>query len=173
MEISIPKTREEFSARLLKRDYDILLFGQSLLDNLDSYPYWHSSGVQQTGGEESDLRRDAYNLSQLRSFSADSLLEAVRRTGSGAGREDALQRLRAVLTDEVPAVFLYSPLYTFAYRTSVHGIDLGEVSLHSDRFLTLYRWYVQEDRVFKSGKSWLSLPGWVVGVLTGGENVTQ
>ncbi len=171
--IEIPATDEEFTNRLLKRDYDILLFGQSLLDNLDSYPYWHSSGVQQTGGEENDLRRDAYNLSQFKSFAADSLLETIRRNESGSGRQLALKSLRSVLTDEVPAVFLYSPLYTYASRGSVRGIELGSLSVHSDRFLTLYKWYVREDRVFRPGKSWWSFPGWTLGLLTGKNSAAQ
>jgi len=26
-----------------KREYDVIIFGQSLDYNLDAYPYWHSS----------------------------------------------------------------------------------------------------------------------------------
>ncbi|NLG07601.1 ABC transporter substrate-binding protein, partial [Candidatus Peribacteria bacterium] len=37
--LEIPETRAAFEEKLLRRDYDVLLFGQSLLDNLDSYPY--------------------------------------------------------------------------------------------------------------------------------------
>ncbi|MBP9750927.1 MAG: ABC transporter substrate-binding protein, partial [Candidatus Peribacteraceae bacterium] len=41
--VEIPENRAEFEARLLRREYDVLLYGQSLLNNLDAYPYWHSS----------------------------------------------------------------------------------------------------------------------------------
>lgn len=159
--IEIPETRSKFEEKLIKRDYDVLLFGQSLLDNLDSYPYWHSSGIQQFTGKRSDLRIDAYNLSQYSSFDADSLLEIIRGTSAAGEQAEALSDLKEVLKKDVPAVFLYSPLYTFAYNSRLNGVRLGKPSLHSDRFLTLHRWYLQEERVFKRGKNWFSLFGWL------------
>lgn len=161
VQIEIPETRSVFEERLLKRNYDILLFGQSLLDNLDSYPYWHSSGLQKITRNRSDLRLDAYNLSQYASFQSDALLETIRGTSSEKERTGALKHLQDILKRDVPAVFLYSPLYTFAHRDDILGVDLGYLSLHSDRFLTLYRWYVQQDRVFEAGKRWFSFFHWL------------
>lgn len=159
--IDIPETRSAFEERVLKRDYDLLLFGQSLLDNLDSYPYWHSSGVQRVTENRNDLRLDAYNLSQYASFESDALLETIRGNAPDAERQDALKKLQNILKRDVPAVFLYSPLYTFAHRQDILGIELGHLSLHSDRFLTLYRWYTTQDRIFKAGKGWLSFFPWL------------
>jgi ABC-type transport system substrate-binding protein len=159
--IQIPETRAAFEERLLRRDYDVLLFGQSLLDNLDSYPYWHSSGVQKVTENRNDLRLDAYNLSQYASFEADSLLETIRGKSSETERQTALIKLRDVLKRDVPAVFLYSPQYTYAHREDIRGIEPGHLSLHSDRFLNLYRWFSNEDRVFEAGKGWLSFFGWL------------
>jgi ABC-type transport system substrate-binding protein len=162
--IEIPDTRGAFQERMLQRDYDVLLFGQSLLDNLDSYPYWHSSGVQKLTGDRNDLRSDAYNLSQYVSFRADTLLETIRRTTDEKMRADSLAQLRDLLKADVPAVFLYSPLYTFAHHQNIQGIELGALSLHSDRFLTLYRWFVKQERIFAEGKGWLSIFGWLPSV---------
>lgn len=159
--ISIPDSREEFEEKLLSRDYDILLFGQSLLDNLDSYPYWHSSGVQRVTENKFDLRIDAYNLSQYSSLQADTLLETIRQTGDDTERQEALEKLREVLKNDIPAIFLYSPRYAFAVKDAVHGVDLENLSLHSDRFLTLQNWYLKEERVFQPGKSWFSFFGWL------------
>ncbi len=159
--IVIPETRADFEDKLLKRDYDVLLFGQSLLDNLDSYPYWHSSGVQKVTGNRNDLRLDAYNLSQYQSFQSDSLLETIRGTANEAERTEALKKLKDTLKKDVPAVFLYSPLYTFSHRDDILGIELGHLSLHSDRFLTLSEWYVKQERVFSEGKGWLSFFPWL------------
>ncbi|MDD3896735.1 MAG: ABC transporter substrate-binding protein [Candidatus Peribacteraceae bacterium] len=159
--IEIPETRSEFEEKMLRRDYAILLFGQSLLDNLDSYPYWHSSGIQKQTEDKNELLLDAYNLSQYSSFQADALLEFVRKTGDEKEREEALQELREILKENVPATFLYSPIYTFAYHQHLHGVELGDLSLHSDRFLTLHNWFVKEQRVFKPGKSWWSFFPWL------------
>lgn len=159
--VDIPATRADFEDRLLKRDYDVLLFGQSLLDNLDSYPYWHASGVQKVTGNRNDLRLDAYNLSQYQSFEADSLLEIIRGTANEDERTESLKKLKEVLKKDVPAIFLYSPLYTFSHRDDILGIELGHLSLHSDRFLTLSRWYVKQERVFADGTGWLSFFPWL------------
>jgi len=163
--IVVPESRDKFEEKLLSRDYDILLFGQSLLDNLDSYPYWHSSGKQKLTGERSDLRLDAYNLSQYSSLEADTLLESIRQTSNESERSSSLEELREVLKNDVPAIFLYAPLYTFAYDKDVQGVALKNLSLHSDRFLTLHNWFLKQERVFKAGKTWWSFPKWLFGLL--------
>ena len=159
--VDIPSSSAIFEERLLRRDYDVLLFGQSLLDNLDSYPYWHSSGIQKHAEQLQDLRLDAYNLSQYTSFSADSLLEVIRSHASDSERQDSLHRIRDVLKRDVPAVFLYTPLYTFAYTKTFQGIELGLLSLHSDRFLALPHWHVKQRREFASGRGWFSFFPWL------------
>lgn len=161
VKIDVPETRSAFEERLLKRDYDVLLFGQSLLDNLDSYPYWHSSGVQRVTENRSDLRLDAYNLSQYASFEADALLETIRDNSTDEERQQALTKLREVLKRDVPAIFVYSPEYTYAHRNDILGIELGRLSVHSDRLLTLNRWYTHQERIFQAGKGWLSFFGWM------------
>lgn len=162
--LDIPDTRAAFEKKLISRDYDILLFGQSLLDNLDSYPYWHSDGIQHLEDASPGLRIDAYNFSQYSSFKADSLLTQIRQTFNEDERQEALSELRSVLAEDVPAVFLYSPLYTFAYHQDVHNLALGHPSLHSDRFLTLHKWYILEERQFKPGKSWWSFLPWLFSI---------
>ncbi len=167
--VVVPATRAEFEERLLKRDYDALLFGQSLLDNLDSYPYWHSSGVQKQTQDSKELRLDAYNLSQYTSLDADALLETIRRTSDEKERQTSLVRLRDILKRDVPTITLYSPTYTFAHDQDILGIELGALSLHSDRFLSLDHWYVKQDRVFQDGKGWLSFVPWLWNLVANGE----
>ncbi|TSC79554.1 MAG: family 5 extracellular solute-binding protein [Candidatus Peregrinibacteria bacterium Gr01-1014_25] len=168
VQVQIPEDRAAFEERLLKRDYDVLLFGQSLLDNLDSYPYWHSSGMQRLTGKRSDLRLDAYNLSQYASFEADALLETVRETTSDGERGKALAKLEEIFKKDVPAVVLYSPLYTFAHTDEIKGIALNDLSLHSDRFLTLQDWYLREERTFPENKGWLTFFPWLLGMSDSG-----
>lgn len=165
--VDVPPERASFEEKLLRREYDVLLFGQSLLDNLDSYPYWHSSGVQKVTESRSDLRLDAYNLSQYSSLDADALLETIRRTSDDRERLSALRRLNDILRKDVPAIPLYSPTYTFAHDAEFLGIELGALSLHSDRFLTLDHWYVKQERVFRPGSGWLGFIPWLFSFLSG------
>ena len=166
--VEVPKEKREFEDRVIHRDYDILLFGQPLLDNLDSYPFWHSSQIQvfneeteESDGERRGTRLDANNLSQFTSFRADALLEQIRETHNATQRKKSLELLRDVFKEEVPAVVLYSPTYVFAVSEKTLGVDLGKLSLHSDRFLSMHRWFIKEGRTFKTGKSWLSFFGWL------------
>ncbi len=159
--IEIPETRQEFEERMLARNYDVLLFGQSLLDNLDSYPYWHSSQTQDPSGDRAKLRLDAFNLSQYTSFQADALLTRIRETRNQTTRENALSELNALLKQDVPAIFLYSPLYVYGHREDVRGVEIGKLSLHSDKLLTMHDWFIQTERRFQNGKSWLSFFGWL------------
>ncbi|MBI2635839.1 ABC transporter substrate-binding protein [Candidatus Peregrinibacteria bacterium] len=165
VKVEVASSPQEFQDRLLRRDYDILLFGQSLLDNLDSYPYWHSSSIQKLTGQNKDLRQDAYNLSQYVSFKADAELETIRRTTDEKERQASLSHLREILKTDAPAIFLYSPQYIFAHNKDIFGIELGSLSLHSDRFLTLHKWYVKRERVFKPGVSWGSFFRWLPSLL--------
>ncbi len=167
--VEVPATRAEFEARLLRRQYDVLLYGQSLLNNLDAYPYWHSSDVQKQTDNENDLRLDAYNLSQYVSPEADRLLEKVRGTKDDDERLRSIAALREVLKRDAPAIVLYTPIYTYAHRDDLRGVDLGHLSMHADRMHSLSRWYVRQERVFRPGFGWVSFFSWLGGYLNGKE----
>ncbi len=168
--VEVPEERQAFEERVIRREYDVLLFGQPLLDNLDSYPYWHSSQIQlftkaQEGANGGELRLDANNLSQYASFLADTLLEKIRETHKNAERERALEELREVFKRDIPAIVLYSPTYVFAVSEDILGVDIGKPSLHSDRFLSLHRWFIKQGRTFKAGTSWFSFFPWLLTLL--------
>jgi ABC-type transport system substrate-binding protein len=172
--VEVPKEKHEFEDRVIRRDYDVLLFGQPLLDNLDSYPYWHSSQIQvfEDDSEDADdseeseekrgLRLDANNLSQFTNFRADALLEQSRETHNPDLRKQTLDQLREVFLEEIPAIVLYSPAYVFAQSAEILGVDLGKPSMHSDRFLSMHRWFIKQGKTFKTGKSWFSFPMWLL-----------
>jgi ABC-type transport system substrate-binding protein len=170
VQVIVPSVKTEFETRVLNRDYDVLLFGQPLLDNLDSYPYWHSSQIQ-TFTQQDDFtigeHLDANNLSQYTSFKADALLEQIRETHNPNTRQQTLDLLRSVFREDVPAVVLYSPTYVFAMSEEILGVDLGNPSLHSDRFLGIHRWFIRQGRTFRAGKSWWGFFSWLPGLLGG------
>ena len=165
VKVVVPKDKTAFEKRVIQRDYDVLLFGQPLLDNLDSYPYWHSSQAQIFEDDEGGARGsrlDANNLSQFKHFKADALLEQIRETSNEDLRKQTLEKLREVFREEVPAIVLYSPTYVFAVGEKILGIDLGKPSLHSDRFLSLHRWFIKQGRTFRPGKTWFSFFPWLL-----------
>ncbi len=159
--LDIVEDKKEFQDKLMKREYDVVLFGQSLFDNLDSYPYWHSSQIQEKS-DPTKLRIDAFNLSQYASFEADQLLTRIRETGDDASRKKALKELNDLWKKDIPGVVLYSPLSMYAHDESVHGISLSRLSLHADRFAHIDEWYVTTRKQFTEGKNWFSFFPWLL-----------
>ncbi len=129
----------EFLDRLTKRDYDIVLFGQNLGYNLDTYPFWHSS----------EARKGGSNLSNIKSSGINAWLEQARSTFDSAERRKRLSSLRSIIAKEVPAIFLYTPVYTFAADKKIKNFNLGRIALRRDRLAGLSTWYFREERALR------------------------
>ena len=114
----------------MSRQYDLLLVGQLLGYNLDTYSYWHSTQANPLG----------QNLSNYKSFQVDSLIENIRSTFDIEEREEYLNDLAERLKDDVPAIFLYRPIYYYATDAKITGLTMDSVVYPSDRFSSMYLW---------------------------------
>jgi peptide/nickel transport system substrate-binding protein len=123
---------ESFDARLALHDYDMVLTGQSLGYNYDTYSFWHSSQAVEGG----------LNLSNYRSFAADALIERIRDTFDASLKEALLKDLAREISQDMPAIFLFRPSYTFASDGKVKGMVLKNLAFVSDRFSHLERWCI-------------------------------
>jgi peptide/nickel transport system substrate-binding protein len=123
---------------LAQRKYDILLYG-IIGRPSDPYPYWHSSQRNAPGA----------NIAMYTSRPADDLLEKIRKTGNGQERNDLLIKFESTVLEDMPAVFIYSPDFLYATSRDVHGMTTETVSVESDRFLGVYDWYLESERVWK------------------------
>jgi len=142
---------DEFQEKVTERDYDILLYGQSLGYNLDTYPYWHSSQMEEKG----------LNLANYASFESDSLMEEIRMTHNVERRNIALEKLKTSMSKDVPAIFLYRPVYYLAYDKKLKNIEIENLPTMSDRFANVESWYMKEERFFTEGKSWKDIFSWI------------
>ncbi len=120
----------ELEEKIRTRDYDMLLYGQSLGYNLDTFAYWHSSQVTETG----------LNLSNYINPQADFLIESIRGTFDAEEKQGLLQDLAETITADVPAVFLYTPSYYYVADTKVTGIEFTKLLLPKDRFSNIHLW---------------------------------
>ncbi len=123
---------DDFNKRLLDRDYDLVLAGQSLGYNLDTYSYWHSSQAQAQG----------LNLSNYKSFAADQLIEKIRDIFDPVQKDQKLKDLAKTLANDVPAIFLFRPRYELAGTGKVKGISLDNMAFPSDRFAHIDQWCI-------------------------------
>ena len=142
---------EAFQKRMNARDYDLLIFGQSLGYNLDAYPYWHSSQAKEGG----------LNLSQFKNFVVDSLLEKARLEGPN-DRKGTLNDIQKIISQEVPAIFLYSPTYFTALSDKVYHPPFDHLATISDRLGDIQEWFAKGDRKFKDGASVLTFFSWIM-----------
>ncbi len=127
LELLIPG---EFESRVSSRQYDLLFLGQSLGYNLDTYAYWHSSQASPLG----------LNLSNYKSFQVDTLIEDVRNTFDLTKREEKLKAIAEKIKEDIPAIFLYRPIYYYASDGKVSGVLMDGVAFASDRFSRINSW---------------------------------
>lgn len=134
VEVIIEKyNADEIQNIIAKRDYDMLLYGQSLGYNLDTFSFWHSSQVSETG----------LNLSNYNNPKADFLIEQIRGTFDETEKQNYLNDLAEVIASDIPAVFLYTPSYYYVVDKSLSGIDVHNLLQTKDRFYNIYNWILQ------------------------------
>jgi peptide/nickel transport system substrate-binding protein len=114
----------EYLEAIKNKDYQMILAGQTMAYNLDTFPYWHSSQAK-VGG---------LNLSNYQSFAADQQIEKIRETFDEEDRTERRVHLAETISADAPALFLYRPKYLFASDGKVKNINLENLSFASDRF---------------------------------------
>ncbi len=121
------------------REYEALLYGQLLGADPDPYPFWHSTQVQDPG----------LNLAMFAHRNADAAIEAARRATNPETRQEQYVKFAEVIAAEQPAVFLYSPSYTYPIPAAMKGFTGAKISNPSDRFATVTDWYLETERAWK------------------------
>jgi len=122
---------DKLNERIMDRSYDLLFIGQTLGYNLDTYSYLHSTQVGANG----------LNLSNYKSFKVDSLIEDIRSIFDSGKRAEKLKLIAEKITEDIPAIFLYKPIYYYASDGKVRGINMKNVAFPSDRFSNISDWY--------------------------------
>ncbi|MCX6702405.1 MAG: peptide ABC transporter substrate-binding protein [Candidatus Wolfebacteria bacterium] len=131
---------EDINNKVIKgRDYEMLLFGNIFGDNPDLFSFWHSSEKFYPG----------LNLSLYDNRVADGLMESIRKNLDEKSRDNDLASLQSIIINDEPAIFLFSPSYLYVAKVWLHGFDDKFISLASDRFLNIGKWYVKTALVFK------------------------
>ncbi|MBT3539150.1 hypothetical protein HOF40_02455 [Candidatus Parcubacteria bacterium] len=131
---------KDMTREVLKtRDYDVLLYGIIIGSDPDQYPFWHSDQVTYPG----------LNLSYYINRSADELLETIRETDNEEELATLYTDLQNILLEDIPAAFLYTPIYTYALTDDIKGFDVDHISHPSDRFSNIAEWYIGTKKIWK------------------------
>jgi len=122
-----------------QRNYESLLFGQALSIIPDPFTFWHSSQKKDPG----------LNLAAFQNKKADEFLEKIRQTSDENEKKEFLKKFQEILTEEAPAVFLYSPDYLYFVSKKIKGIETKIIVDPSKRFSGVENWYLKTKRVWK------------------------
>ena len=115
------------------RNYDILLIGENVGSDSDPYSYWHSSQAAYPG----------LNLANYTNGEVDKLLEEARQSSDTNVRIKDYTKFQEIMADDMPAIFLYQPVYIYKIYNKVRGVDLSGITNSWDRFYDVADWFVK------------------------------
>ena len=97
----------------------------------DPYPFWHQT--QAASGQ---------NYSMWNDRQASEYLEQARIIVDPTERARLYRNFQVRFANEMPALPLYHPMYTYAVNEQVQGVRMGPLFDSSDRFATILSWYL-------------------------------
>jgi len=101
----------------------------------DPYPFWDQAQI--TGGQ---------NYAQWNDRQASEYLELARITVDIEERAKAYRNFQVRFTQEMPALPLFYPVYSYAVDSQVQGVRIGPLFDTSDRFSTISSWFLVVSR---------------------------
>jgi peptide/nickel transport system substrate-binding protein len=121
---------ESIKAKIIEpREFEILIYGQALSFDPDPYVYWHS---------DQDL-----NIINYSNEKVDSLLEEARVILDKNERTKKYLEFQEIIHEEVPVIFLYSPLYIYPQNKKVKGFNTESILKPEHRFSNISNWYIK------------------------------
>lgn len=121
------------------RNYQMIIFGNVLRNNPDIFSFWHSSERFYPG----------LNLALYANKKVDALLESARKNSDEASRNKDLSEIQKIISKDKPAIFLYSPIYLYVAPKEFGGFEEKIITVPSDRFRDINKWYSKTNRVLK------------------------
>ncbi|MCR4328818.1 MAG: ABC transporter substrate-binding protein [Patescibacteria group bacterium] len=138
--LDIAHPEDIVSSAIKDRNYDMLLFGNTLNPSDDLFPFWHSSQRFHPG----------LNISLYNNKKVDNLIESVRENINEDNRTKDIDSIAAIIANDTPAIFLYSPKYLTVTAKNVGGIETtNTIANPPERFENVSDWYVKTARVLK------------------------
>jgi len=97
----------------------------------DPYPFWHQTQI--TSGQ---------NYSKWDDRQASEYLEQARITTDLTERARLYNNFQVRWSQELPALPLYYPVYTYAVSSDVQGVGIGPIFDPADRFNHVTNWFL-------------------------------
>lgn len=123
---------------LISEHLDTRLYEAALVDiNLtrtpdpDPYPFWHQT--QTTGGQ---------NYAMWNDRQASEYIEQARIISDPVERTRLYRNFQVRFVDQMPALPLFYPMYTYGVSSDVKGVRIGPLFEPADRLVTISDWYL-------------------------------
>jgi len=125
---------------LTPRTYQAVLADLDLTRSYDPdpYPFWHQAEI--TGGQ---------NYSQWDNRAASEYIEQARVTADSGVRLRLYRNFQVVFANELPALLLYYPVYTFGVDQRLQGVQGVPLFEPADRFNGISSWYLVTKRALE------------------------
>ena len=129
---------------LASRSYQAALVDLNLsrTPDPDPYPFWHQA--EATGGQ---------NYSQWDNRAASEYLEQARVTTDYALRTRLYRNFQVVFSKELPALPLFTSVYSYGVDAQVRGVQVSALYDPSDRLATFTRWYLLTRRAIEQAET--------------------
>lgn len=127
-----------YSDIIKPRKFEALFYGQVVGADPDPYAFWHSSQAANNG----------FNIVNFSNKEVDQLLEDARTTMDKNVRLEKYKKFQEILAEEQPAIFIYSPLYTYLQNKEINGFVGKNIQLPYDRFDNITDWYLKVKKAF-------------------------
>jgi peptide/nickel transport system substrate-binding protein len=130
LEVTVEAVAPEiFAQHLNNGDFDAVLAELPLNTDPDSFAYWHA-----------DQYPDGLNYGGINDSRINELLERGRQEPFDVNRIGIYRDFQRNFINQVLAIPLYYPLYTYAVSEEIDGVQLGFIHAPEDRFRTLADW---------------------------------
>lgn len=120
------------------RDFEALLFGIDMSRAVDLYPFWHSSQQDDPG----------LNIAQYTNIDVDALLSDALTERSPEVRIESLTSAAAIIRDEHPALFLFTPTLPYVLNRSVNLAPISTISKPQERFMNVELWHARTESLW-------------------------
>jgi len=121
------------------RRYDALFFGEIIGRESDPFAFWHSSQRNDPG----------LNIALYTNITVDDLLLRARKEEDRDKRAAIYGEFQNEIKKDTPAVFVYSPDFLYIHPWEVRGLTAGTITVPSERFLDVHRWFMKTDKVWR------------------------
>lgn len=147
---------EDLNAALVAtRNFDAVLYGVKTPIDPDRIRLWHSDAIPYPG-----LNISSYETTQQGAIPGQggeleriSLIDATLENGysglthderiGGEGINAGYKKFQEVLLEDGPIVFLYHPVFIYVAHSRVKGIDLSQMTVPEDRYLSITDWRIE------------------------------